>query len=185
MARMQGRVELQLERRQIAGIITGALLVLALAFGLGVGFGRRLMQAPSPETAASELAKLDDASAPGGLTFHQELTDAPAGTATAPSAAPAPVPEPKAAPKVEAPHDQTTGYCVQFGSFPVRDDADKLSLKLHDLGYAAKVTIADIPGKGRHYRVRVGQYDNRDQAEKLRSEAMTRHKLTASTMPLP
>jgi DedD protein len=181
MARMQGRVELQLERRQIAGIITGALLVLGLAFGLGVGFGRRLMQAPSPESAAGAIAKTDDASATAGLTYHQTLTDTPAAPAVpVPAAA-----EVKPAPKMEPPREQATGYCVQFGSFPSRDDADKLSLLLHDQGYAAKVTTADIPGKGRHYRVRVGQYETRDQAEKLRAEAKARHGHSASTMPLP
>jgi cell division protein FtsN len=182
MARSPGRVELQLERRQIAGIITGALLVLGLSFGLGVGFGRRLMQAPSPDSATKELERLDEA--PGGLTFPHELTD-PTKPPGEPAAPPVAGPEPRPPPKAEALRDQTTGYCVQFGSFPVREDADRLSLKLHDLGYAAKVTIADLPGKGRHYRVRVGQYENRDQAEKLRNEAMTRHKLTASTMTLP
>ena len=184
MARMQGRVELQLERRQIAGIITGALLVLGLAFGLGVGFGRRLVQAPSSEASTASAAKLDDGAATAGLTYHQALTDTPAAP-TAATPAPAPAAETKPVPKAEPVREATGRYCVQFDAFPSPQDANQKYVKLHDLGYAARVEPADIPGQGRVYRVRVGQYETRDQAEKLRSEAKLRHNLNSTTMPLP
>jgi len=56
------------------------------------------------------------------------------------------------------------GYTVQVASCKHRSDADTLAGTLRSKGYPVSVVPADIPGKGRWYRVRVGAFKTRQQA---------------------
>lgn len=56
-------------------------------------------------------------------------------------------------------------YCLQVASLPSREEAEKLSSKLAAKGFAARVMEADPAGKGHVYRVRVGFYATREEAE--------------------
>jgi cell division septation protein DedD len=56
-------------------------------------------------------------------------------------------------------------YCLQVASLPSREDAEKLSSKLAAKGFATRVMEADPAGKGHVYRVRVGFYATREEAE--------------------
>lgn len=53
------RFTLSLDARQVAGVVAGALVVLAAAFALGAAFGRQLAVAPPPPQVAADLARLD------------------------------------------------------------------------------------------------------------------------------
>ncbi len=56
-------------------------------------------------------------------------------------------------------------YCLQVGSLPSREEADRLSAKLTAKGFSPYVVEADPVGKGHVYRVRVGSYATRDDAD--------------------
>ena len=76
-------------------------------------------------------------------------------------------------------------WCVQFGSTPNRADADKLAATLSDYGYSPYVVSADIPGKGVYYRVRVGRFEAKAGADKLRADATASHKLLQPGVVMP
>lgn len=58
------------------------------------------------------------------------------------------------------------GFTLQVASLPSRAEADKLVGKLSAKGLSSPhVVEADVPGKGRMYRVRVGSYATRADAE--------------------
>lgn len=59
------------------------------------------------------------------------------------------------------------GYTVQVASCKHRSDADTLAGTLRSKGYPVFVVPADIPGKGRWYRVRVGTFNTRQQAREF------------------
>jgi len=75
-------------------------------------------------------------------------------------------------------------WCVQFGSSPRRADADRLAATLLDFGYPATVAVADLPQRGRFYRVRAGKYATREAAEHLRAEAAAKHHLVGMVLPV-
>ena len=56
------------------------------------------------------------------------------------------------------------GYSVQVASLRFSDDADDLASRLRKKGYDAYVVPANIPGKGKLYRVRIGDFKARKEA---------------------
>jgi DedD protein len=220
-------IEIGLDGRQIAGLVSGALVTLAVVFAIGVLFGRQLATTPAGDEKRIDLASLDAAPAPEQkFTFHEQLAKAeplaptpkpppvaatpkPAEPAPAPAPKPAesaPTPDPVAAPTpppefdlppeepkkvVEAPkpapppvvREEPAGWAVQFAASPDRGDADRLAAQLLDYGYAPYVVEADIPGKGRFHRVRVGGFANKEGAERLRREVQEHHRLAGFVMP--
>ncbi len=59
---------------------------------------------------------------------------------------------------------------VQVASTKDAASAEALVKKLTQMGYAGFSTMAEIPNKGRWYRVRVGPYRTKTEAEKVRQE---------------
>jgi cell division septation protein DedD len=57
-------------------------------------------------------------------------------------------------------------FTVQVASFASEDAARQMSSKLNASGYPAFVRTAQIPGKGRTYRVRVGAFATREEAQR-------------------
>ncbi len=245
-------IELSLESRQVAGIVVGSLVTLAVVFALGVGFGQRLATAPAPTAPPADLRHLDSkpatpALSDTGFTFQDSLVKgdpnaalvakpppapkkAPAPPPRAPASAPpsAPLPAtvamsaepspaaraiegrgerpassdparptlidprgaaalpalPKAADKAPAATKEAGRWCVQFGASPQRADADSLAATLAAKGYPAYVISADLPGKGRFFRVRVGRFATKEEAERLRLDARSAHGLSGLLMPI-
>jgi DedD protein len=138
--------------------------------------------APEPAPSAAPSAALAPAGAPAPSGPAVPL-DAGAGkgavAATAPPAAPktapptAPKPAPPTTPK-EAPTANMTpaakaapvkgAWVVQVGSTQERFEADRIAARFASRG--AKVSVADVPGKGRWYRVRLGPFDTREAADR-------------------
>jgi cell division septation protein DedD len=56
------------------------------------------------------------------------------------------------------------GFTVQVASYRDRSDAEELAQRLTRKGYQAFVAEAEIPGKGKWYRVRVGRFGTRKEA---------------------
>jgi DedD protein len=63
--------------------------------------------------------------------------------------------------------EQAKSCTIQVASVRNAQDADRLVEKLQKAGYPAYREIGKIPGKGTWYRVRVGQYGTRSEAQKI------------------
>ncbi|MFH2011148.1 MAG: SPOR domain-containing protein [Pseudomonadota bacterium] len=59
------------------------------------------------------------------------------------------------------------GYTVQIGAFQDKEEARKMADKLEKKGYPVYIVSSNIPTKGIMHRVRVGHYDNIEDAKKL------------------
>jgi DedD protein len=180
--KVKERIELSLDGRQIASIVVGALVLLGVIFVLGLNLGRQLAAKQLEGTRGDALAALDrPRPMPAGpisddaLTFHDRLTkDRPsppedpaaraAPTPTAPVAVAPPTSTPAAAPN-PAPASSSSTFAVQLVSTPSRAEADKLAGKLQE--FDPRVEAAEVTGKGRVYRVRVGAFETRAEAEKM------------------
>ncbi len=182
--KVKERVELSLDGRQIASIVVGALVLLGVVFVLGLNLGRQLATRGLDVTRGDALAALDrPPPMPAGpisddaLTFHDRLTkDRPpvpevpparaaptpaAPVAAAPPASPgAPTPARGAAPSAPA-----TTFAVQLISTTSRAEADRLAGKLQE--FDPRVEAAEVTGKGRVYRVRVGVFETRAEADRM------------------
>jgi cell division septation protein DedD len=75
-------------------------------------------------------------------------------------------------PRADAPAPARAGsegaYTVQVISYETREEADAFAAALRLRGHRAFVTTADLPGRGRHFRVRIGPFDALPQAEAYR-----------------
>ncbi len=79
--------------------------------------------------------------------------------AGAPAEMPPPLPAPAAA--------EAKGF-LQAGAFQKSADADNLKARLALLGFEASVQLADVPGKGRVHRVRIGPYASGEELNRAR-----------------
>jgi DedD protein len=183
--KVKERIELSLDGRQIASIVVGALVLLGVIFVLGLNLGRQLATKQLEATRGDALAALDRPPptragpiSDDALTFHDRLTkdrppppeDPPARAAptpvapvavTPPASPGAPTPAPAAAPATSA----GTTFAVQLVSTTSRPEADKLAGKLQE--FDPRVESAEVTGKGRVYRVRIGAFETRAEAEKM------------------
>ena len=126
-----------------------------------------------PDAAATPTA--GGAATPGtqgtqgstGATSPAANPPAPAVTADPPIAAPAPAATPQPATKAAAASDPFT-YFVQAGAFKSAADADAQKAKLSMMGIEAKVSEREQAGRA-IFRVRSGPFDDKEQAEKIKS----------------
>ena len=107
-----------------------------------------------PGVAAAPSAALATVVTPPAA---QVAPPVPVATPTAPPATPAAKPAPARG-----------GFVVQVGSTQERFEADRIAAKYASRG--ARVTVADVPGKGRWYRVRLGSFETRDAADRYLKE---------------
>ena len=75
-----------------------------------------------------------------------------------------PAVKPAAAPKPGT--VRVTEYWIQAGSFSSASRADEVTRSLEEKGLAARTSTRDLDGKTR-FRVRIGPYSSRDEAEKF------------------
>jgi cell division septation protein DedD len=81
---------------------------------------------------------------------------------------PPPVRQPEEKPEPQkASEDKSKSLTVQVASVRNAQDADRLVEKLQKGGYPAYRAIGKVPGQGIWYRVRVGQYATRSEAQKI------------------
>jgi len=57
-------------------------------------------------------------------------------------------------------------FSVQVKSTQEREDANRFAARLRDRGYAPYVQTVELPGRGTWYRVRVGNFESRDAAQR-------------------
>ena len=129
--------------------------------------------AAAPNTGAAGAAGgAATAGTPGptgstGATPPAANMPAPAVTADPPLAAPAPAATPQPATKAAASSDPFT-YFIQAGAFKSAADADAQKAKLSMMGIEAKVSEREQAGRA-IFRVRSGPFDDKEQAEKIKS----------------
>lgn len=70
-------------------------------------------------------------------------------------------------------------YSVQVGSYPKMDEANRATERWKTKGYPAYVMIANIPDRGQWYRVRIGGFTSRGEAEKYLGEFKTKENAEA------
>jgi len=176
----------------VMGLIVGLLLGLALALAVAlyvtkapVPFVNKVQQrTPEQDAAEVERNKNWDPNAP--------LANKPSARASAPVPVPPPKPPvvaepPKPArdpaailsgqeppPIAIAPRSAKPGldpfiYFVQVGAFSKSEDAEQQRARLAMLGYVAKVTEREQSGR-MMYRVRLGPYQLRDEAESTQTK---------------
>lgn len=74
---------------------------------------------------------------------------------------------------------ESSRYSVQVGSYPQLAEATRVVDRWKGKGYPAYMMIADIPDRGRWYRVRIGGFSSRDDASRYLKEFQTRENVEA------
>lgn len=77
---------------------------------------------------------------------------------------------------------QAGDYAIQVSSFRSLDQASELKSRLSKKGYGAYVQSVDLSDKGMWHRVRIGNFRDKDGAERVASELRTRENLPAQVM---
>ena len=151
----------------------------------------RLQQADQEKELERIQAAADAAKEPSDMAFYEELkkTTPPASTVKAKPKAEAKKPAPPARSKVvrkkvkppetvSSKTQQRSGakkpFTIQAASIKDFKDAEKLVADLKAKNFAAYKTIGIVPDKGIWFRVRVGRYEDKDEAaetiERLKKE---------------
>jgi DedD protein len=99
----------------------------------------------------------------------------------APEQPPSPPPGGTAIPPLPPPPESpvATGFTLQIKSTQSQDDANRFVHKLSAQGYHPFVVTADLPGKGRWYRIRLGKFESHDAADQYLKDFKRETKLDA------
>jgi cell division septation protein DedD len=194
--RAREKFELSLDGRQVASVVVGTLVVLAVVFMLGINVGKQLAARHFQSGRAGDLDALDRAPAappsrPEPLTFHDRLTREPAAPPAPPGSPPRPASQPPPAPAAPPPPPPPAAPAPPPAAAPVAapvaEPAPAAPAPLgawtvqlaaaEDRGEAERVAArfaslnprieeALVPGKGRFFRVRVGSFETREAAQR-------------------
>ncbi len=130
---------------------------------------------PAPSSAEAPRAKADPPAAANPAptpTAPAPTTPAPAGTSsTSTTAKPTPTPTPPPAPRPSTPTATSVsnepagaGFAIQVAALQERNEAETIVQRLSGKGYSAYV-VAPSPGTPTIYRVRVGKFKERREAD--------------------
>lgn len=123
-------------------------------------------------TADGESKTIDEATA-----YNQVPASAnTASTAQTPANAGAPL-EPQGAVKFK--NSEASRFSIQVGSYPQLEEANSAVETWKNKGYPAYMMIADIPDRGRWYRVRIGGFSEKQDADAYLAELSGREKVDA------
>ena len=75
-------------------------------------------------------------------------------------------------------------FTVQLASFRDPNSAEKFAARFHDLKSKVIVRTVDLPGKGRWYRVQVGELSSRDEAVALADRLTKKYQLKVFVISL-
>ncbi len=142
--------------------------------------------APSPSPVSASAASV--ASSPSAAP----AASAPS-PAASPSAKPAPAPSPGAKPASPSPAVASAKptapatpppsvpghFTLQLSAFADKADADAFVKRMQGSGYKPFVVASEIPGKGVFYRVRLGDYTNRESATAAKEELEKKQSVVA------
>jgi len=160
-----------------------------------------------PLAALDELGADEQAEGKGDdLAFAAALAaDAKKSAAPAPAAAPTPPPKPApipSAPAAAAPtppaakepakdkeskeskepkegKEKKSKFTLQISSFQERAEADALIARLSGIGYKPYLVMSNVPDKGVFFRVRIGEYGSKSDAQDAKAEFEKKQHLLA------
>ncbi len=183
--RPRERFELSLDGRQVASVVVGALVLLGVVFVLGLNVGKEIALRQAERAPAGDLEALDRAPAPPApmkdeaLTFHERLTKEPVAPPPPPTAPPTPnasptrtptaPPSPTATPSPTPRDAPAKPWTVQLAAAQDRGEAERIAARFAALN--PRIEEAEVPGRGRFWRVRVGGFDTKDAAERYLRDA--------------
>jgi DedD protein len=135
--------------------------------------GKRLPGGPGPDAPTGRIAQPPVVKPPpdeeqpirgerqGGNDgqVDEPTQDAPAG---------APAPPPARGDEPEAPKAGAKAFTIQIKAFRAKDEAREFMAMLLQSGHKAFLTTADVPNKGRFYRVRLGKFSTMEAADRKR-----------------
>lgn len=173
------------------GLIFVFLLLVCLflwMFILGVWFGQRMVgKGPSPvaektlkEKIPEELPAEEVSPPPGVLSPERPPAVQPPGRPSSGKPAPRAPSKPESvsqekpvvAPKMASPESETSPapkpssyFTLQVASFRDSGEAERYARLFRERGYAARVVKVELPGKGTWYRVYVGRFGSKVEAE--------------------
>lgn len=169
----------------ILGLVIGVVIGLAVALIVALYVTKTPVpfmnkgQNRTPEQDAAEEKRNKDWD-PNAPLYNKSKPPAPAASAPKPATKPAPAPAVKQPPAKPASADplgdlarakagtaDPFAYFVQVGAFRTPEDAETQRAKLSLTGVEAKVTEKEQSGR-QIYRVRVGPFDRKDEAEKTK-----------------
>ncbi len=141
-------------------------------------------QEPQLAAPAQPDTKAAPATAPMG---GSGATDSARVKEQTPPAIEAPTPTPKpassataVAAKAERPPEK---YTVQVSAFEEPQAAENLSSHLREKGYRAYTMAKRLPGRGTWYRVRIGRFDTRQEAEEMAAQLERKENLSTFITP--
>ena len=117
----------------------------------------KIMPPPAAGPAASAASEAAAAASMPAVAATPPVTPAPAATPAHPGEDPAAI-------LSGAPEAQPFVYYIQVGAFTRAEEAEQQRAKMAIIGYATKVTRQSQSGRD-VYRVRLGPYETRDEAE--------------------
>lgn len=179
----QGVTEIQLTGKQLAFFFMSAVVVLVVVFLFGVAVGRGVRSAVG-ETSAGVMTADGDlpttevpddtagATAEPELTYHDLLLggDPAAAAAAAPTTAPpTPVSEPATPPASNPAPPSGDVWYLQTGAYSTKATADDQVTKLKALQMPAFVLEPAAGAPTKLFRVRIGPYTDRAEAEQVLS----------------
>ncbi len=123
---------------------------------------------PSGTTAPSgQQQKISGETSPGPTTIRLAPSSAPPKPASTPAVAQPTAARPvRSQPAAKPRSVRVTQYWIQAGSFESRTRAEQTQQVLRDRGFNGRITSVDVSGS-RYYRVRIGPYDSKAEAEKF------------------
>ncbi|MFW5711335.1 MAG: SPOR domain-containing protein [Spirochaetota bacterium] len=133
---------------------------------------------PTDESAGAERSAAADES--GAAAEAQEVSaEKPRSTAAQRQKEPEPAQAPAEQPKPQTRTVRTTEYWIQAGSFTSRSRADKIKRELDQLGFTGRIMSQDVDGT-LYYRVRIGPYRAKDEAQKFLSWVKEKEQFSGS-----
>jgi cell division protein FtsN len=121
-----------------------------------------ILKAPEPDAVQIQVAA-NELKPPEPLPTPKAPEPAPAAAEKPAAESVRPVPTQKA----PAPPSAKTAYTIQVASLRTFEDADHVVKRLQKKGYPSYQAAIDIAGKGRWYRVRVGAFKDKTEAQKI------------------
>ncbi len=162
--------EIIITGRQLAALVAGVALLIAVAFGLGVGV--RLLRPAVPvshETIAAAPAIVPTAAATAPVAVATAApTPAPPPT-VAPAATPAPPPvetEKPRAKEAAVPASRSSARWVQVAAFGRREQAEGVRNRVVALGFTPRQAVVQ-PAESGKFRVRVGPFPDGESAARV------------------
>ncbi len=195
--RLRERLELSLDRGQVAAVLVCALLVIAGVFTAGLMIGRRT--APAQGAPYGDLAALDArarkvdpppapekrAVEPPPKAAETAVVTPQVQTATVvapPQQRPLQV-QPAAPPALTAPPRDAGAFTIQIGASQDRTEAARIEARARGAGLKPYVALANLGAKGTWYRVRVGAFRDRDAANRFQKDVERELRSAAVVMP--